>query len=187
MKIDGPKTYSNNPDFDHSLAVDLSKDQLDMIMDNTVVPCVDVLMIDSHKKALLLAERTSRPAEGLWFVGGRIARDLDIESAAIAVVKRETGTDISPSKLGFLAVNRFAWDYRKFDPNKRGRVDVNFCYTYEPTDDELDHMRSRLTDDEYDITKGIRPYTRKELEDFFAGSDTVNARVLLDYWDKLFN
>jgi ADP-ribose pyrophosphatase YjhB (NUDIX family) len=171
------KTYTNNPDFEPQ-APYMSDGALGEMMDARPVVCVDILLVNRAKKTVYLPTRISKPAEGLWFIGGGIKRNQDFLEAAQAAMKRETGLEIAKERFEFLAVNRFVWDYRSEPPSQNGRVDINFCFTLELTPTELSHID--LDPHEYDTEKSLRELTTQQLEDTKQNENTIK-QVLIDY------
>ncbi len=155
------KTYSNNPEFSPE-APYMSDAAMTEMLDARPIVCVDILLVNKAKKTVYLPTRISKPAEGLWFIGGGIKRNQDFKQAAQAIMKREAGLDIDADRFEFLTVNRFVWDYRSESPSTNGRVDINFCFTLGVTEDEISQIS--LNPDEYNIVFSVREFTTETLE-----------------------
>lgn len=178
-----PRTYSSSPDFVPEAGF-LTDGAMREVLDCRPIVCVDILLVDRTTKELLLPTRTLASGRGLWFIGGMLKRNQTFEQAGAAALQREAGLEIDESRLSFLAVNRFVWDVRNETPQQNGRVDINFCYTLEPTPEEITTIHSSLTSSEYDNT-GLLRLNRMALA---AALETENPakKVLLDYYDTVF-
>ncbi len=176
------QTYTNNPDFVPGDAF-LSDEAMVEMYDGRPCACVDVLVVNAQRNTVFLTTRKDINGEGLWFIGGGIKRSQPLEVAAAKAVERETQQVFDPERFTFLTVNRFVWDKREEQPQANGRVDINFCFTIELTDDEIASLN--LDDREYQSEIGLREFNREQLETALRSENDVK-QALLNYYDLVF-
>lgn len=179
------KTYSDNTAF-HPEASRLTDAEMNALFNSRPIPCVDILVINKKTQQVYLPTRSAKSASGLWFIGGMLTRDLEPQDAAVKILLRETGLTIDSSRLSLLAVNRFVWDKGGNNDIDKGRVDINFCFTLDASQDEIDFMTSDLDESEYDRRTGFTAFTRPELENAIK-HESPAKQVLLDYYDLVFS
>ena len=82
----------------------LESDLYAAVVRNTVVCCVDILLVRRNpqkggRRECLLLERASEPAKGLWWLpGGRLLKGETFFAAAVRKAQQETGVDASQVK-----------------------------------------------------------------------------------------
>ena len=78
----------------------LDADLYAAVVRNTVVFCVDILLVrrnpETGRRECLLAERSSEPAKGIWWLpGGRLLKGETFFDTAVRKAKQETGLNAS--------------------------------------------------------------------------------------------
>jgi ADP-ribose pyrophosphatase YjhB (NUDIX family) len=134
----------------------------------------DVIFMRASERAVYLPTRRSKPADGLWLIGG--ARKAGETSADTAVrrLKAETALDIDQDRLRLIGIIEFVWSYRKEAPSGDGRHDINWVHALEVSDEELAAASARLDPAEYDAAAGFAKFTTlDQLRD--AGARTLLA------------
>lgn len=179
-----PKTYTNDESFVPTAGF-LSDGAMVEVLDNRPIVCVDVLLVDYATKELLLPTRTLASGRGLWFIGGMLKRNQTFEAAAVSALAKEAGITVLESQLAYVGVNRFVWNIRQEAPQQNGRVDVNFCYAYEPTAEELSTITAKLTSDEYNTSEALQRFDHQALKAAIQKENPAK-QVLLDYYNTLF-
>ncbi|MEK6883755.1 MAG: NUDIX domain-containing protein, partial [Nanoarchaeota archaeon] len=82
----------------------LSEENYAMVLDNVVVTCVDICVINT-KGQILLGKRTWYPMPNWWIIGGRMKPGESFNESASRNIKRELGLNISPDRFERL------WEY----------------------------------------------------------------------------
>lgn len=179
------KTYDNTNGKPLTSAF-LSDKGLLEVLDGRPIVCSDVLLTNTDKKAVYLAKRKHKPAEGYWVIGGQRKRGESAEATACRRFKAETGQDISDDRLSFLGVAEWIWDYRSEPIQENvegsgGRHDINYIFSIDCTDKELAAYGASLNPDEYDMDAG--------LTEFCSVQQLVDAGVrsgIIDYYKATF-
>jgi ADP-ribose pyrophosphatase YjhB (NUDIX family) len=89
------------------------------ILDNIVVACVDVLIINA-KGQILLGHRSQDPLRGWWLIGGRMLPGESLQEAACRKLREEIALTVCPSDVSVVSVNSFLFDKRAQAPIDHG-------------------------------------------------------------------
>lgn len=145
-----------------------------------VPTCTDIVPIDKDKKVIYLARRSSKPMLGWWWIGGRMAPHETKEESAIRNFKRETGVELSQSRLKLAAVLDYRWKDRAQMPQEIGCHMEVYTFTVELTADELTLASLNLEKEEYEKGVGLIAFNREQLvrEGVFP--------AILDFYDYIF-
>lgn len=146
-------------------------------------PCLnaDVIFYNRERSAIYLPTRQSKPAEGLWLIGGAIKAGELPPATLLRRIKAETNLIIAPERLEYLGIFSFFWSYRKEIPASDGRHDYNFVYALAVTDDELEQATIQLDPVEYGTSRGFTAFNSIE------ALGAAQARpCLIDYYRLLF-
>lgn len=175
------KRYIDNAQFRLQAAF-MSDGALVEMLDARPIVNSDVVLINREKRAIYLPTRISRPAEGLWFIGGaRKAGETALETI-VRRVSKETGAAIVSSRFEHVGIIEYIWSYRKELPHENGRHDINWIFALEPTVDEMGAINTHLHEDEYDTSKGLREFgSISQLRE--AGA----RDIVLDVYSTLFD
>lgn len=150
-------------------------------------PCVnaDVVLYNRERRTIYLPTRISRPADGLWVIGGALKAGELPTDTLVRRIQAETGGEaglrIDPSRLEYLGVFHFVWSYRKEAPSADGRHDINFVYALAATDTELSTAAAHLDPAEYAPEAGLKPFASVE-----ALRQAGARPCLIDYYRALF-
>jgi len=160
--------------------VRLSDDEYGRGLQCFVPGCADVVPINVNRKVIYLARRTSKPMTGWWWIGGRIAPHDTKEAAAVKNFKRETGLDISQSRLQLAALFDYRWKDRAQVPQEIGCHMLAYTFTIELTSEEIALLSGNLDEQEYEEGSGLFVFNRERL---------VEEKVfpaVLDLYDHVF-
>lgn len=97
----------------------LSEENYAMVLDNAVITCVDICVINT-KKQILLGKRTWYPHPDWWIIGGRMKPGESFNEAASRNIKRELQLDISPERFKRLWEYSMTWAKRVQSPEENG-------------------------------------------------------------------
>jgi len=135
----------------------------------------DVVFCSRAEHAIYLPVRKSKPAEGIWVIGGALKAGEQPTDTLIRRVRKETTLSISPEQLEYLGIINFIWSYRKEPIESDGRHDYNFIYALEVTKGELEIAAAHLDPVEYEVEKGLITFrSRAELEAAGARKNIIN-------------
>ena len=145
--------------------VKLDDEQYERAMLAFPVLCADVLPINRERKVVYLAPRNLRPKRGWWTLGGRVLRGEPFIEAARRKLKQEAGLEIEAARLMQIAFHRYVCVDREQVPHDTGTDTPTMIFIFEPTEEELDVMSSKLDPKEYEGSKGMREFTRHAMVD----------------------
>lgn len=172
--------YRDNPDF--TLRPTFMSDQA-LAEFLSARPCLnaDVVFYNRERQTVYLPTRQSRPADGLWVIGGALKAGELPTDTLVRRVKAETSLIIAPERFEYLGIFSFIWSYRKEAPESDGRHDYNFVHALAITDAELTQATGALHSEEYVLEKGLTAFASvEELQ-------SAGARACLtDYYRLIF-
>ncbi len=172
--------YSDNPDF----RIDpkfMSGEALSEMLSARPVLNADVVFYNRTEHAVYLPVRKSRPAEGIWVIGGALKAGEQPVETLVRRVSKETTLSVAPERFEYLGIINFVWSYRKEPAETDGRHDYNFVYALEMTAPEIQTAAAHLDPEEYEANKGLLAFhSRSELE--AAGA----RKNILDYFQAIF-
>lgn len=173
-------SYSDNPDFRINPKF-MSEEALSEMLSARPVLNADVIFYNRAEHAVYLPFRKSRPAEGIWVIGGALRAGEQPVDTLVRRVDKETSLSVAPERFEFLGVINFVWSYRKEPTETDGRHDYNFVYALEVTDAECEIAAAHLDPIEYQTEKGLLAFRS------FAELEAVGARKnILDYFQTIF-
>jgi ADP-ribose pyrophosphatase YjhB (NUDIX family) len=141
----------------------LSDAEYSKVLSSVVFACAYVVPISRQDKRLYLAERRVRPAQGPWWIGGRIDPNHSPRESAMANFFRETKFEINPEQLELVAVLDFCWKDRAQEPTTHGCHQVGFIHAVDFTANDLQCIALQLDEQEYDVHHGLRPFDHAAL------------------------
>ena len=149
----------------------LPNDVYDIVKRSMTVPCVDVIVYDKEKKAVLLGLRATPPVENVyWFPGGRLLFGETPEECAVRKVKEETDLDVQILRYVNTGNTTFIFGEKRSTVNWTGlavvtggnvKITPNFKgYKY-------------VTE----ISDGLHPYVKEFLKqsEVFSSSEALSA------------
>lgn len=90
------------------------------LLDNTTIPCTDIVVLDTYAN-ILLARRAYEPALGaLWYSGGRFVRGYHPRANAQLVLQRELGLVLPMARFHFFGGDSFMHARRVQQPQENG-------------------------------------------------------------------
>lgn len=159
----------------------MSDSALSEMLSSRPVLNADVLFYNREKHEVYLPTRRSKPADGLWVIGGALKAGEQPTDTLVRRLIKETGLTIDPARLEFLGLVNYIWSYRKEAPETDGRHDYNFIYALAITEAELATASSHLDPVEYEADKGLASFGS------VAELEAVQARAnIIDYYTTLF-
>jgi len=133
---------------------------LSLAMNTMILVCSDVVIIDSATKSFYLANRTRRPAVGLYIIGGKRHAGETPKEGMRRKFKDETGLDVPEERFEFVTLQEFIWEDRAQPPYTPCHV-LSFTYKIELSDEELAQIN--LQEGEYNSKLGLKKFNREEL------------------------
>jgi ADP-ribose pyrophosphatase YjhB (NUDIX family) len=174
------KTYCDDPTFRIKPKF-MSDEALAEMLSARPVLNADVIFYNPEKHTVYLPVRKSRPAEGLWVIGGALKAGEQPTDTLVRRIACETSLTIDPDRLEFLGLINYIWSYRKEAPTKAGRHDYNCIYALSVTEEELAQTETHLDPTEYEHTQGLRAFSSLE-----ALKEAGARENILDYYRALF-
>ena len=174
------KSYADKPSF-RMTPTHMSDTALSEMLSSRPVLNADVLFYNREKHEVYLPTRRSKPAEGLWFIGGALKAGEQPTDTLVRRLAKETGLSIDPARLELLGLINHLWSYRKETPEQDGRHDYNFIYALAVTEEELAQAGAHLDPVEYESTEGLRTFGSLE-----ALKEAGARENILDYYQTLF-
>lgn len=174
------KSYTNDASFRIKPQF-MSEPALSEMLSSRPVLNADVLFYNREKRQVYLPIRKSKPADGLWVIGGALKAGEQPTDTLVRRIGKETTLTIDPKRLELLGIINFIWSYRKEAPETDGRHDYNFVYALAVTEAELATAASHLDPVEYEAKKGLTPFN--SVAELKAASAREN---IIDYFTALF-
>lgn len=157
------------------------------IVDGIPLVCTDIIWINPVKRCVYLAWRNTHSTKGPWMFGGRQRRGESPGEAAHRLLKNEIGSDVDPDELHFVQHAIAFSKYRAQEPQSNGAHYVLFHYCYVATEEMVENAAKKLEPKEYDVDRGIQPYTRADIEALdVEGPYSFNRTILLEEFDRIF-
>ncbi|MSU74705.1 NUDIX domain-containing protein [Candidatus Kaiserbacteria bacterium] len=174
-----PNLYIEDPHFVKPRKF-LPDDRYAEAMEALVIVCADVMFINRDRRTVLLVWRRAKPLPGWWFIGGRIYAGEEERHGAGRVMERETKLSVAPERLAFLNMHRYICAEREQNPQHVGSDTLAYMFAVELTDEERSVTARHLDQNEYDGSKGLREFSRRDLVE-----EKVHPAVV-DAYDRLF-
>lgn len=172
--------YTDNPDF-KIVPKFMSDEALSEMLSARPVLNADVVFYNRAQHAVYLPVRKSKPAEGIWVIGGALKAGEQPLDTLVRRVGKETTLSIAPDRFEFLGIINLIWSYRKESLETDGRHDYNFVYALEVADPEIQTAATHLDPEEYEASEGLLAFhSRSELE--AAGA----RKNIVDYFQSIF-
>lgn len=141
----------------------MSKDVYEEVVRNMIIPCTDCVIINSERKTFFLADRTSKPMQGLWWTGGRRNKgEMPVDGMA-RNFNRETGLSIEPSRFKLITITEYLWQDRAQEPEDIGTHGICHMFALELSYDEIQAVANNLDEKEYRREAGLREFGREAL------------------------
>lgn len=105
-----------------SHATFLPDDYYAMVLDNAVITCVDICIVNEHCE-MLLGKRVGYPHPNWWIIGGRMRPGESFHKAASRNVKRELDLHIEMDRFERL------WEYSTSWAKRAQAPEDNGCHT----------------------------------------------------------
>ncbi len=149
-------------------------------IESLIVVCADIVIINKKERLIYLAERSVKPMQGFWSIGGRrFAGDPLIKSIKNNFL-RETSVNISADRFKYLCTKEVIWENRKEIPQEVGKHDlIQFCCV-ELSSEELHKASSNLCKDEYS-SKGLVGFDKNHMKNHNAHP------IMIEIYDKIFS
>lgn len=158
----------------------LSDEEYAHTLQATIQVTVDVVAINRKKRQFYLAMRQAKPVAGWWWFGGRQNPGETPTEAAVRIMKRETGLDLSSERFKFVAYIHHMCKDREQEPQDMGCHMLAGTFVFEPTEEELSCMKGQLEKKEYASEIALRPFG-------LSGLLAEGARPqVLQLYDKMF-
>jgi ADP-ribose pyrophosphatase YjhB (NUDIX family) len=174
------KSYTDDPSFRIKPQF-MSDEALAEMLSSRPALNADVIFYNPKKHEVYLPVRKSRPAEGLWVIGGALQAGEQPTDTLVRRIARETSLTIDPARLEFLGLINYLWSYRKESPTEAGRHDYNCIYALAVTEEELAQAGSHLDPVEYETEKGLVAFDSQEALEQAGARENI-----LDYYQTLF-
>ena len=133
------------------------------ILDETIIVCVDVLIINRNRETVYLLKRVAKPMQGLWCLGGRRVKGETPVEGMCRKFKLETGLDISPDRFIFVSIEEYVWQDREQESQDHGSHNIAHQFVVELTDEELAAVTKGLERKEFDSEFGLQEFDRSRL------------------------
>ncbi len=146
----------------------MSDDAYVQAVSSMVIVCADILFYSASKGVVYLAKRKSKPLSNWWMIGGRIKAGDTGEQGAVNNIKRETGLEVDPSRLKFLAMNRYFFNNRQQEPQDIACDSLCYTFALDISNDELAMANTNLDKEEYEHVsegKGFRTFGLAEIKE----------------------
>lgn len=156
----------------------LEEQDYSMVLDNVVIGCVDIVVINSGE--MLLGKRTCEPQPDWWIIGGRMMPGEKPEESASRNIKRELGLNIKPSRLSYLGTYSFVWSTRAQKPKHHGGHCVSITMVLVLKEGEAERINPN---EEYGPIRWLNPRAVIRKRDFHPAVRKY-ARDLLTYLEQ---
>ncbi len=94
-----------------------------------VIQCVDIIVHDTQRDAVLIGTRQQEPHAGDWVIGGGMRAGESVSMAAHRNMQRELGISIDDELLVTVGNYKFIWDSREQPPvNDEDGREVRGCH-----------------------------------------------------------
>ncbi len=124
--------------------------------------CSDVVFVNSKKKEIYLAKRKAKPASYWWFLGGRIQYGEEFIKGLQRILFRETKQKFTANRFKLIGLNRYWFKNRNQQPQNLPADTLAFLFCAEIKTDEINKISKNLDLKEYDLKKGLKPFTKKD-------------------------
>lgn len=158
----------------------LNNEEYAKAIQNLVVVCTDIVIVDKENETIYLAKRKSKPMNNYWWIGGRMKAGETKEESAIRCFKRETGLDINISDLKLEGMLDFRFKNRQQIPQDFSCHTLSYVFSISLSSEEIFQASTHLDRLEYDNDFGLKAYSREELI-------TMNVfQAVIDIYDFIF-
>ena len=128
-----------------------------------VVVSTDAVIIDRQKRVFYLAQRSVKPMQGWWVIGGRsFAGETPIESIR-RCFERETSVCFPLNRFELIRLNRYFWKDREQKPQNLGYDSLAYTFAVELTQEEIEAAAKGLDPNEYKTRAGLQEFNLKRL------------------------
>ncbi len=151
------------------------------VVDNMIIVCADVVIVDRSREVLWLAKRSVRPMRGVWWIGGRRNKGEFPVEAMMRNFRRETCLDLPEGRFfPFPSMMEYLWQDREQAPQDKGSHNLCNLFMVKLWPAELSLVAGGLTNREYDSEFGLQSFSRGRLV-----RDGVHP-VILEAYDIIF-
>jgi len=134
-----------------------------VVVDHTIIPFTDVLVVDYKSRTCYLAMRAIKPMKGIWEIGGGRRKGEKPVEAMRRNFKRETGLDLPEERFQFVFHADHVWQDREEEPQDKGKHYAGHHFVVELSSEELAAARASMEKREYDREFGLQEYTRERM------------------------
>ena len=134
------------------------------VIDNTILVCTDVVIVNIEKRVVCLAKRIVDPMRGIFWIGGRRKKGETPLEGMQRNFRREAGFDLPADRFKFVTFVEYIWQIREQEPQENGAQNVAHQFMIELTDEELNTVSRGLSPDEYDSGYGLQRFNRDRLK-----------------------
>lgn len=127
-----------------------------------VIVCADVVLCAPEERAIYLAERVIKPADGWWWIGGRVFPGEELQDAAARKLRQEAGLIVGTDRLSFVLQHRLMSSVREQAPSDAGSDSLSFLFRLDITFAESMLIHSSLSCAEF-RPNSLRKFTRDQL------------------------
>lgn len=157
----------------------MDDDVYKQVVSNTVIVCVDTVLISTEQRLFYLAKRKAKPMQNWWFIGGRVLPGETGPEAACRCIERETHLVVYQKKLVPVAMNRYFFNSRQQEPQSLGCDSLCYVFSLEATSWMISEASKNLDCDEYGPV-GLGGFNHEALVD-----QKVNQAVI-DLYELIF-
>lgn len=158
----------------------LSEKAYAKVMEALIIVCADAVITNFERKTFYLAKRKTKPAQGWWWMGGRMFAFEDEVDAVKRCFKRETSLDIERDRFRFVRMYRYTWKDREQKPQNRGSDTLAYTFAIELSYEEIILVSQNLDEKEYEREIGLQEFNRDRMEE-----EHVHPAIL-DLYDHMF-
>ena len=97
----------------------LTDEEYIKVLDNVVIGCTDIVVINPQKEVLLI-RRNQKPFADYFIIGGRMPMGLKLQDTASYNLRGEVSLNINPDRFSFLNVYNYIWAERQQEPQDKG-------------------------------------------------------------------
>lgn len=145
--------------------------------------CVDIVIINRHRRCFYLPKRIVKPFQGCWWmVGGRLFSFETAREAASRIFFKDTTVRVPENRFKYLEGREYMLKDREEFPQDAGTHSVVHQYAVElDAVDELPQAMKYMSPEEYDTMAGLREFSRDDI----AGNAEC-PRPLLEIYNLVF-
>jgi len=152
-----------------SHATFLPDDIYSQVLDNIVVACAEIVLLN-NKGEMLLAKRQQEPQADWWIIGGRMKPGESFEQAAARNIKRELSINIKQKRFKYFCTYSTAWTRRAQEPKENGSHTTSTTMIVVVSEREVKSMKHS---EEYSAMQWLAPVV------IIAGRSTFHRAVVM--------